>query len=56
VLGIGGDFGEQLNSFDDLTITSNDTSTKISLVNGPELVTLDGVFDLNTSDFVFQIV
>ncbi len=54
VLGIGGDFGTQLDSFEDLNIASVGTSTIITLKSdNQELVTLDGNLTLTTNDFVF---
>ncbi len=54
VLGIGGDFGTQLDSFADLNIVANEGITTISMKETNDiLVTLNGEFNLTANDFVF---
>lgn len=58
VIGIRGDFGEELNSFDDLIITTNAGKTKIAVHLDDEykrLAVLNGEYNLTADDFVFQM-
>jgi Ca2+-binding RTX toxin-like protein len=56
ILGIGGNFGTQLDNFDDLNIVANEGITTIGMKETNDiLVTLNGEFNLTANDFVFQV-